>query len=194
MGLSESDHIFDGEAEGDMAGRTVAGLGDLNGDGLADFLVGAPRASVTGGEHTGKAYVWLGGQSWSSALSDSDFVLLGEAGSDWASASVAAVDDYDGDGLPDVLVGAPRNDWGGSLAGMVYLLSGTAFSGPGELSLEDASYRFYGEAMHDEAGSTVAGIADMDGDDRGDLVIGAPMAEEGAGAVYVVGSAASLGL
>lgn len=101
----------------DGYGSAVSRVGDLNGDGVGDFAVGAPFADE-GGFDAGAVF----------AVSGADRSLirvhLGEAVNDRFGASLAAVPDVDGDGLTDLLVGAPLNDQAGNKAGKANLYSG----------------------------------------------------------------------
>ena len=97
--------------------------------------------------------------------------------------SVAAIDDIDGDGRPELLIGASNEE---QSRGRSYLFwSGTAGRG-GDFRLEDADAVFVGEERGDASGRWVAAAGDVDGDGRGDLLIGAHNAGGGLGIAYLV--------
>ena len=97
-------------------GFSVAGIGDVNGDGVDDVIVGAPYYS--GGTETGRAYVFFGGSPIDAVP---DLTLTGEVGGDRFGWSVSRGGDLDDDGRPDFLVGAPLANTPGLDAGAVYL-------------------------------------------------------------------------
>lgn len=82
------------------------GLGDLNGDGIDDLALGAPNA---GGR--GSVYIFLGPVRGTIDAADADLVIEGQGEDAWFGYSLAGIDDYDGDGVPDLAVGAPKSDW-----------------------------------------------------------------------------------
>jgi hypothetical protein len=93
----------------------VAGVGDVNGDGKADFLVGAPRADTTGLTDPGAVYLYSGADG--SLL----FKRYGEATEDDFGYSVSGGGDMNGDGRADFLIGAPNANPGDlNNAGTVY--------------------------------------------------------------------------
>jgi HYR domain/FG-GAP-like repeat/FG-GAP repeat len=126
---------------GDQAGWALDGAGDVNGDGRADVLLGAPGASNNGRRFSGSAFVVFGTPSTANV----DLAALGAGGiridgagggtppvppndpgtlGDQAGFSVAGGGDMTGDGRPDVLVGAPGTDYNGrSNSGSAYLVS-----------------------------------------------------------------------
>ncbi len=170
-------HIL-GESDSDKAGRAVSSAGDVDGDGLADVLVGA-FGNDEGGENAGKAYVAFGssfdpGVAWYS-LEDAGFYMLGEGAGENAGYSVSSAGDVDGDGYSDVLIGATGNDEAAVNAGKAYLVLGSTINdGATPFStLEDADHSFVGEESEDSAGRSVAGSGDVDGDDLDDVIIGA---------------------
>jgi hypothetical protein len=114
-----------GEAAGDNAGRRITSLGDLDGDGTTEFMVGAPYQSNTF-DYGGALYVVYGADP--GPLSE-EGVLLAEKDYQLIGASIDGGVDMTGDGVPDVLASA-ANDEGG--AGRVWLLSGAALPGEGE--------------------------------------------------------------
>ena len=165
----DADAVISGNGSNADLGSVVAG-GDLDGDGYEDLVLGGPDTSQ------GRAWVFLGPITTDLGVANADWTLSGESSADEAGASLAVVDDLDGDGTSELLVGAP----GGSVA---YLLFGGAVSG--STALADADALFVGASAADEAGSGVAGTGDLDGDGRTDLLIGAGGASE---AVIIEGS------
>lgn len=114
-----------GEEDGDQFGWSLTNVGDRDGDGRADLLVGAP-ASITVSkderlDRRGRAYLYSG--------SDHERLLelVGLEVNDQFGASAASIGDVNGDGLSDVLVGAPRNVVGQTRAGYAVVLSGELF-------------------------------------------------------------------
>ncbi len=150
-------------------GASVASAGDVNGDGFADVIVGAPRFDG-GNPNEGRASIFLGSvngpqsiASWS-VESDQDHAHLG--------ASVASAQDVNGDGFADVLVGAPLFDAGQVDEGVAYAYFGSP-AGPattpswiGEVDQAGAEF-----------GSSVASFGDKNGDGFADVVVGAPFAD-----------------
>ena len=172
--LSEADYVLLGEAAGDGAGRSVSSAGDVDGDGLADLLVGAYR-NDGGAENAGAAYVILGASLGSTrvlSLADSDHIFRGELAEDWAGFSVSGAGDLDGDGLDDIAIGAPTGHQ--PKPGVAYVFRGSSLSGETERSLLEADYRLSGENAGDWAGYSLAPAGDVDGDGRGDLLVGVP--------------------
>ncbi|MBN1336778.1 MAG: FG-GAP repeat protein [Deltaproteobacteria bacterium] len=182
--LSLADARLLGEQPGDLAGYAVSRAGDVNGDGFADLLVGAP--AEVGGTGTGAAYLVHGPVVGDRHLSLADARIRGETLEDLAGASVSGAGDVDGDGLDDILVGASHHDAAGFSSGAAYLLYGPV-EGDRSLSLADA--RFVGEETGDLAGYAVSGAGDVDGDGHADLLVGAPQANAGSidsGAAYLI--------
>jgi hypothetical protein len=171
-----------GEAAGDWAGVSVSGAGDVDGDGYDDVLIGA---YPTGGDLAGAAYVVLGSASPASASLSTAVEYSGEAAHDFAR-RVSGAGDVDRDGYDDILVGAVGNDDGGDYAGAAYLVLGSA--SPASASLSTA-VEYRGEAAYDEAGHSVSGAGDVDGDGFDDVLVGAwnsgADAKE-AGAAYLI--------
>ncbi len=185
VSLANADAAFLGAADGDLAGSSVAGAGDVNGDGYADFLIGAPHHS------SGQAYLVLGRHiaNWgtSFSLTNADASFSGQAGDINAGWSVAGAGDVNGDGLADMLISAP----GGSLvAGNTYLLLGCSPANWGAgFNLGSADAVFVGELPDDNAGWSVAGAGDVNGDGYDDFLIGARDNDEtaiGAGKAYLL--------
>jgi len=174
-----------GEAAGDQAGGSIAAPGDVNGDGYADLVVGAPDQDL-GGNGAGLIYILYGPTSGTATLASADARVVGRQPGDHAGNAVDASSDVDGDGRKDVLVGAYIDDSAAINAGAAYLVLGP-WSGTSYLT--DAQGGFIGEAEADVAGWAVNLATDLDGGGVDDVVIGAPGQDAGAedgGTVYVV--------
>ena len=113
-----------GVAAGDGSGRAVSTAGDVNGDGVDDLLIGAFGADPNG-ERSGASYVVFGGAGVGSSgnleLSALDgtngFRLSGVAAYDFSGGAVSTAGDVNGDGVDDVLIGAPGADPNGDFSG-----------------------------------------------------------------------------
>jgi hypothetical protein len=183
--LSTAGAKLVGEATGDYGGWSLAGAGDVDGDGNGDFLVGALYED-SGGADAGAAYLVLGPVSGTMDLGVANAKLVGEAADDHAGWSVAGAGDVDGDDRADLLVGANGDDSGGYAAGAAYLVLGPV---SGTLDLSAADAKLVGEAAADHAGYSVSGAGDVNGDGRADLLVGAHGEDSGgsyAGAAYLV--------
>lgn len=179
---ADADAVYTAAYTGDAAGWAASGSGDVNGDGFGDFVVGAPDSDA-GGVDAGEAYVLFGGAAVADrALDGADARLASPDAGDAAGSAVAGVGDADGDGLFDVVVGAPYADAGGNNAGTAWLVYGAASLGSIDLSTADAN--FVGESTSDNAGEGVGCVGDVDGDGFADVGVGAPSAV-GDGRVYL---------
>ncbi len=177
MSMWDSDAIWMSPDLGDELGFSVSGAGDVDGDGLADVVVGAPNRVV--GRGVGVAYVLLGAEIYS-GLSESieGLALTPPIDGGAAGWSVAGVEDVDGDGLSDVVVGDPFLYMGAGMPGGAWLVPGEAMAGASSVPMGDLDYLFYGMGDYGYVGASVAG-ADVDADGRGDLLIGGPFAARG---------------
>ena len=191
VSLLMADASFLGEAAGDQAGFAVARAGDVNADGYADFLIGAPY-NDEGGVDAGQVYLILGGPfGWVSDiyLHDADASFVGEQAGDAAGYAVAGGGDLNGDGFDDLVLGAPYNDDAGTDGGKAYVLFGHAYGWSTDTALSAADSRLLAEAYDNLAGYSVAIASDVNGDAVDDLMIGAPWGRIGAdhvGKVYVL--------
>jgi hypothetical protein len=144
-----------GDDAEDGLGSSVAGLGDLDGDGCADYAVGAPRDEEQGVEK-GAVHVFSG------RTGERVTVLHGDALGDRFGDSIASIGDVDLDGVPDFIVGATYNDDAGVTAGQAKVFSGADFSVIRTLS---------GEGQNCWFGMPVAGGGDVDGDGLPDFAV-----------------------
>jgi len=188
--LSMANASFWGEDSYDYSGQSVAGAGDVNGDGYDDILIGA-YGDEDGGANAGQSYLVLGRRSgWAMDmdLSSANASFLGENAGDVSGLPVSGAGDVDGDGYDDFLIGARSNDEGGSDAGQAYLVLGHATGWAMDTDLSGVDASFLGEDSGDMAGS-VAGAGDVNGDGNDDILVGAYLDEEGgssAGQTYLI--------
>ena len=180
LDLGSADAKFIGD-DSSSAGYSVAGAGDVDGDGLDDVLVGATGAGVGGG-----AYLIFGPVTGSFGSASVDVLLSAESESDGVGTSVSGAGDVDGDGNVDLLIGAYSNDAGGSGAGAAYLVLGPVTA---NLGLGSAAAKLIGEAADDWAGFAASGAGDVNGDGFSDLLVGAKNNDTGwsdGGTAYLV--------
>ncbi len=167
-----------GQGAFDAIGSAVTAAGDVNFDGLEDVLVGAPTHNGANAD-SGAAYLLLGPISGTvDAGVAANTIFLGIETDALAGSSLGAGADVDGDGSPDLIVGAPGG--GAQGQGAAYLVVGTP---AGLFDLANATAIFTGEQSTDLAGASVA-LADLDGDLSAEVIVGAPNAW-GTGVVYV---------
>jgi hypothetical protein len=152
------------EASG-QAGYSVAGIGDLDGDAYDDVIVGAPLA-----EDAGRVYFVFGPTDGDVRLDEALVRITGALDSEFGS-TLDGSTDFDGDGIRDLVVGAPELETAHGGAGAAYLFLGTELA---EVrSAADAAAMIRGGTT-DGALGTAVGAGDLDGDGHPDLVAGVP--------------------
>jgi hypothetical protein len=174
-----------------LLGASVAGAGDVNGDGYSDVIVGADRYDNGQGDE-GAAWIFLGG-----IANGTPATAAAQLESNQASAifggSVAAAGDVNRDGYADVIVGAEAYDNGQTDEGAAFLFLGSALgiaSGhPGT-----AATRLESDQANAFLGGSVAGAGDVNGDGYADVIVGADRYDNGQndeGAAFLFLGAAS---
>lgn len=194
--ISDQQDIFNGDLnDGDHFGNAVASPGDLDGDGVNDLAVGADLANVNG---TRKGVVWILFMNSDGTVRSTRMIGEGEgdftdnlnADAQFGSA-VAGIGDLDGDGIPDLTVGADQDDSGGGKHGAIWVLfmqrDGTVRD---QRKITSGEGDFQGNIGDgDLFGSAIASIGDLDGDGVNDLAVGAESSDDGGtdrGAVWIL--------
>jgi hypothetical protein len=188
----------------EMAGMDVAGLGDLDGDGVADYALGGVGWQAPKGARSGRVVIVAGDNTFSDAYTD-DFrgfgqnnlrgrFAVGENDDELVGYAIRGVRDFDRDEYDDVLIGAPDTFFGkAGRVGAAYLVfGGDNLFDPkqGDIYLpavgfDYSGHQFIGENEGDFAGAAVIS-GDFDGDERPDVAIGAPGYDDACGRVYVI--------
>lgn len=181
---------------GDRFGRSVAGIGDIDGDGIPDCVVGA-RSDDDGGTDSGAVYVlFLNGDGTTkaeqkiSALSGGLPAGLLSAG-DFFGYGVSSAGDLDGDGIDDLAVTAPNDDESGDNAGALYLLELTAAGTVKATSKITNGTPGFGSPLGvgDSFGQGSGIVGDLDGDGWHEIAVPAPGDDDGGanrGAFYIL--------
>jgi hypothetical protein len=191
MTAADADVQFHGEAAYDYAGFSMSTAGDVDGDKVDDWLIGAYQAD-TEEKDRGKAYLLLSSDrdTWSGtvSLSDASSIFVGEAVNDYAGYSVSGGVDIDRDGLDDILIGSGNHDGYEEDSGVVYLFLGASIQA-GTMSMGEADLKLYGEMAGDWAGRTVLAIPRLDRNKRGDIAVSSSWYDgdsNNVGAVYLL--------
>jgi hypothetical protein len=179
LAATDADAIISGAAFAEL-GRAVAPAGDLNGDGFDDILLGT---DIAGSSFQGQAFLFNGPLSGERTAASADAIITGSFSNESFGESVASAGDLNGDGINDLIFGAPRFPLNGADTGRAYV-----FFGPiaGSMIATDADAIIFGEAINDGFGRSVASARDVNGDGADDVVVGADqLFNQGAGKAYV---------
>jgi len=192
--------VVNGQNVDDDGGYTVAGAGDVNGDGLADLAIVAPNSDPAGNSNAGRSYVVFGqvgtaavALSAIAAGTGGGFVINGQCAGDMGTlttvtaTTIAGAGDINGDGLADLIIGAAFSDLGpgGTDAGRSYVVFGKASSAEVNLSAIAAGnggFVINGQGAGDNSGQSVSATGDVNGDGLDDLLVGARLSDPAAGA------------
>jgi len=181
--LDLADVVFDLDGHGLYAGRGVAGAGDMDGDSLAELMVGAPYDDG-GANYSGAVFVF-GGAALQGTLTSADAVATwqGDSTYDYLGETMGmAGADLDGDGLSDLMLGVTgANEY----MGAVYVAYSDGPLSGGVHSTADADANIVGHEFSARFGDTLAPPADIDGDGYADVTCSAPEADANAGALAV---------
>jgi hypothetical protein len=196
-GDGSAGFVLSGIDEADVAGVSVSNAGDVNGDGIDDLVIGAFRADPHGNTDAGESYVVFGRTTGFPAAFElrslfpgaggdgsAGFVLTGVDAGFYSGLSVSAAGDVNGDGIDDLIVGAPNAEvMGEPRVGESYVLFGRTTGFPAAVALRSlfpgaggdgsAGVVLTGSDRADEAGYSVSGAGDVNSDGIEDLVVGA---------------------
>jgi len=177
--------IIKGQCASDQSGFSVSSAGDVNGDGLADLVVGAPYSDPTGGLDAGRTYVVFGKTDTSAielsaiAAGSGGFVFNGESASSRSGRSVSNAGDINGDGLADLIVGASY--YGGGRTYVVFGKTDTSSIDLSDIASGIGGFAINGQSNSDQSGISVSNAGDVNGDGLSDLIVGAPANDPAAG-------------
>ncbi|MFT7486521.1 MAG: hypothetical protein ACI9F9_002376 [Candidatus Paceibacteria bacterium] len=149
---------IDGTAANDRLGQDIDSVGDYDGDGVLDFVVGAPQDGAIFGGGDGYARIYSGVDGTALAT------MTGGAGQEAFGTTVAGIGDLDGDGIQEIAVGAPYFDGPGLQRGRVVIFDGLTRS---------VLFTFVGDLDGDRMGTIVAGVGDINNDGTPDLAASA---------------------
>ncbi|MEH2286984.1 hypothetical protein [Nostoc sp.] len=160
----------------------VSNAGDINGDGLDDLIFGAPDADPNGIYNAGQSYVVFsskksfGAEFNISTLNGTNgFVIKGINPSDILGTSVSSAGDINGDGIDDLIIGAPGADPNGSYSGQSYVVFGSKESFGAQFNLSTLNgingFAINGINSGNGSGLSVSSAGDINGDGLDDLII-----------------------
>lgn len=180
---------FNGASTYNYYGQSVSGIGDVNKDGYDDVIVGAYKAGTTCGvlfcynDFSGISYIIFGAQSSPHAS------FTGVDTDDQSGWSVSGAGDVNGDGYPDIIIGAPEANYKTAIGvGAAYIVYGSHTLHNMNLGSLNSTTGFtiYGAATGSLTGYSVSGAGDINGDGFADVIIGAPWINDKAGITYII--------
>jgi hypothetical protein len=190
--------VINGIDGNDLSGVSVDGVGDVNGDDIDDLIIGARNADPNSQDNAGESYVVFGKSSGFAASLNlanlngtNGFIIKGVDAGDTSGFSVSGAGDINGDGLNDLIIGAPAADRDGrDNVGAAYVIFGQNGGFAGQIDLSTLNGRngfaIYGMEVDDLLGTAVSGGMDVNGDRLDDLFISAVGSNNDKGTTYVV--------
>ncbi len=192
--IDETNGGFTGNLDdNDFFGTAVDSIGDLNGDGITDIVVGA-SGDDDGGTDKGAVYILFMNSDATvnhyQKISDLEGNFSGVLdNNDLFGASVSSIGDMNNDGIVDIAVGAEHDDDGGTLSGAFYILfldTNGMVQEYNKINETDLGVNISGGPIF---GSDVANLGDLNGDGVIDLAVGSGMDDDGGldkGAVWIL--------
>jgi hypothetical protein len=186
--MSSVDYVLEGASDHDHYGWRVASAGDFDDDQIGDVLISAPGNDVSGTDN-GEAHLFSGVKVLQppQIFVRDDYYFAG-LNTDDMVAGVSAAGDVDGDGVDDIFVSA--SDYlAGSAVGQSYLFLSANHAIPYYYDVGVSDYSFVGESNGDESGYSISSAGDINGDGLDDLLVAAPLNDDGgtnAGKVYLI--------
>ena len=171
-----------------LSGSAVTST-DLDSDGASDLIIAAPGVQVGSDSSAGEVYIFFGDIDGELTTADSDVTISGNVEDQGLGQSMDAGGDIDGDGLPDLILGAPTDGSMEENAGAVFIFTGSADGLSDALSVDDRDSQLASNQESMEFGFAVQFVGDTNGDGMDDLLIGAPGSTEhgvGTGAAFLI--------
>ena len=174
--------IITGAAAGDRLGGALAALRDLNGDNFDDIIIGTGHAPKANGKKSAnRAYIFHGPLAGNLSADAADVIFEGEQSGDRFALAVSSAGDFNLDGLPDVIIGAPFYSAPGNVIqdsgpGRAYL-----FQAPFKprVAATDANRIVTGQSEGDQMGWSVALVGDQNKDTKPDVMVSAKLNNSG---------------
>ena len=180
------------KSEAGWTGWDVAAIGDVNGDGFDDMLVGAAWTNHNDRFYSGSAYIVFGQSGNFDSVIDLDsldgsngFAIHGSSAYDIFTEAVDGAGDVNGDGYDDIIIGAPLDDPHGVVnAGSAYLIYGQS-SFAAHINIDNTDdyqgRQLYGNQYQSRIGFAVSDAGDVNGDGIADYAISSPRVDNNVG-------------
>ncbi len=177
--ITTADLRVQGKAASQFLGIGVSDPGDLDGDGLSELAIAA-SANSDAASFAGAVHVFLGSNlaalSGTIDSSSADLTVTGVQAWEQIGAPLGRADDIDGDGLRELLIGAPAHAETAAYDGALYVLSGAdmLYALGSTISVDASTHTLLAAHSADYAGGAFTSTADLDGDGLAEVWVGAP--------------------